>query len=130
MSVPGVKFIAAITLLAKIGNYRDFKDGAKMACYSGFTPTVDRSGEKNTMGKITKHGSRHLRWILNQVARGASKTKKSRMSQVYLRFLRRKGKQKAITALAKKIISRCTIFISIAKCGRKRVSRKEGLTSI
>lgn len=105
MSVPGVKFIAAITVLAEIGNYRDFKDGDQMACYSGLTPTVDSSGEKNTLGKITKHGSRHLRWVLNQVAHGASKTKKSRMSQVYLRLLRRKGKPKAITALARKIIS-------------------------
>lgn len=105
MSVPGVKFIAAITILAEIGKYKDFKDGDQLACYSGLTPTVDSSGEKNVLGKITKHGSRHLRWILNQVAHGASKSKKSRMSRVYLRLLRRKGKPKAITALARKIIS-------------------------
>lgn len=105
MSVPGVKFIAAITVLAEIGNYRDFKDGDQLAGYSGLTPTVDSSGGKNTLGKITKHGSRHLRWILNQVAHGASKTKKSRMSRVYLRLLRRNGKPKAITALARKVIS-------------------------
>ncbi len=105
MSVPGVKFIAAITILAEIGNYNDFENGDQLACYAGLTPDVQRSGEKNILGKITKHGPRGLRWILNQVAHGASKTKKSRLRQVYLRLMRRKGKPKAITALSRKILS-------------------------
>jgi transposase len=105
MSVPGIKFTAAITILAEVGNYNDFKDGDQLACYAGLTPDVRRSGEKNIIGKITKHGPKGLRWILNQVAHGASKTKNSRLRKVYLRLLRRKGKPKAITALSRKILS-------------------------
>ena len=105
MSVPGVKFVAAITILAEIGNYRDFKDGDQLACYSGLTPSVYDSGEKHTLGRITKHGSKHLRWILNQVAHAASKTKRSRMRKIYYRIMRKKGEGKAITALARKMLS-------------------------
>jgi transposase len=105
MSVPGVKFIAAITILAEVGDYKDFEDGDQLACYAGLTPDVQNSGEKNIIGRITKHGPKGLRWILNQVAHGASKTKNSRLRKVYLRLLRRKGKPKAITALARKILS-------------------------
>lgn len=105
MSVPGVKFTSAITVLAEMGNYRDFEDGDQLACYSGLTPFVYDSGEKHILGRITKHGPKYLRWILNQIARGASKTKRSRLSKVYLRLLHRRGKPKAITALARKILS-------------------------
>jgi transposase len=105
MSVPGVKFIAAITIFAEIGDYRDFKNGDQLACYAGLTPDVQDSGEKKVIGSITKHGPKGLRWILNQVAHGASKTKNSRLKKVYLRLLHRKGKPKAITALARKILS-------------------------
>jgi len=106
MSVPGVQFTAAITILAEIGNYRDFVDGDQLACWSGLTPFVYDSGGKHKQGtRITKHGSKHLRWILNQVANGASNTKNSRLRKVYSRLLHRKGKPKAITALARKILS-------------------------
>ncbi len=105
MSVPGVKFIAAITVLAEIGNYRDFEDGDQLACYAGLTPFVYDSGERHILGRITKHGSKHLRWILGQIAHGASKTKKSRLHKIFLRHLNKKGKPKAITALARKILS-------------------------
>jgi len=43
--------------------------------------------------------------ILNQVANAASNTKKSRLRKVFLRLLHRKGRSKAITALARKILS-------------------------
>lgn len=105
MSVPGIKFIAAITILAEVGDYKDFKNGDQLACYAGLTPDVQNSGEKKNIGSITKHGPKGLRWILNQVAHGASKTMNSRLRKVYLRLLRRKGKPKAITALARKILS-------------------------
>jgi transposase len=105
MSVPGVKFVAAMTILAEIGNYKDFADGDQLACYSGLTPFVDDSGEKHKLGRITKHGSKHLRWILNQVAHAASKTKNSRLRRFYFRLMHRKGEAKAITALSRKILS-------------------------
>jgi len=40
MSIPGIKFIAAITILAEIGNYNDFENGDQLACYAGLTPVV------------------------------------------------------------------------------------------
>ncbi len=106
MSVPGIKFTSAITILAEVGRYRDFENGDQLANYAGLTPFVTDSGEKHTEGnRITKHGSKHLRWILNQVANAAAKTKKSRLHKVFLRLLHRRGKPKAITALSRKILS-------------------------
>jgi transposase len=68
MSVPGIGFISAVTILAEIGDFRDFEKPEKLAAWCGLVPFVYQSADKLITGKITKHGSRHLRWILVEVA--------------------------------------------------------------
>jgi transposase len=61
MTIPGIGFISAVTILAEIGDFRDFEKPEKLAAWCGLVPSVYQSADKLITGKIAKHGSRHLR---------------------------------------------------------------------
>lgn len=67
-SIPGIGFVSGATILAEIGNYEDFKTSEQLAAYCGLTPSVYQSADKLVTGRITKHGSKHIRRMLIQVA--------------------------------------------------------------
>ena len=104
MSIPGIEFTSATTILAEIGNYRNFSSSEQLASYFGIVPFVNQSADKLHTGCITKHGSKHLRWILVQVAHAASKKIGSKLRKFYLRIKARRGANVAIVALARKIL--------------------------
>jgi transposase len=104
MSIPGIEFISAATILAELGNYRDFRSSEQLASYFGIVPFVNQSADKLHNGCITKHGSPHLRWIMVQVAHAASKKIGSKLRKFYLRVKARRGAKVAIVALARKIL--------------------------
>lgn len=108
MSIPGIEFTSAATILAEIGNYRNFSSPEKLASYFGLVPFVNQSADKLHTGCITKHGSKHLRWIMVQVAHAASKKIGSKLRKFYLRVRARKGANVAIVALARKIL--CILY--------------------
>jgi transposase len=104
MSMPGINFTSAVTILAEIGNYRNFSSPEQLASYFGMVPFVNQSADKLHTGRITKHGSKHLRWIMVQVAHAASKKIDSKLRKFYLRVRARRGANVAIVALARKIL--------------------------
>ena len=75
MSIPGMGFTSASTILAEIGNFKDFKTGEQLAAYCGLVPSVYQSAGKLITGHITKHGSPHVRRMLIEVAHALSRTK-------------------------------------------------------
>jgi transposase len=108
MSVPGIGFTAATTILAEIGNYRDFSTPDKLAAWCGIVPSVYQSADKLLTGSITKRGSKHIRWILVQVAQAAAKKKGSKLKKFFRRIKARKGHNMAVVALARKIL--CILY--------------------
>jgi transposase len=105
MSVPGIGFVAGSTVLAEIGNIKDFKTPDKLASWTGIVSSVYQSADKLNTGKITKRGSKHLRWILVEIAQGAIKVKRrTKLKTFFQRIKARQGFKKAIVALARKII--------------------------
>jgi transposase len=104
MSIPGIEFTSAATILAEIGDYRNFVTSEHLASYFGIVPFVNQSAGKLNTGCITKHGSKHLRWIMVQVAHAASKKIGSKLRKFYLRVRARRGANVAIVALARKIL--------------------------
>jgi len=108
MSVPGIDFASGTTILAEIGNYRDFSSPEMLASFFGLVPYVYQSAGKLYTGPITKQGSKHMRWILVQVARAASKVKGSRLKRFFLRIKARRGSNVATIALARKIL--CILY--------------------
>ena len=103
MSVPGIGEISAATLVAEIGNFKDFSSGNKLASWLGIVPNVYQSADKFYNGRITKRGSKVARWILTQIAQAAARTKNSRLKEFFNRKKKSIGHAKAIIALARKI---------------------------
>ena len=115
LSVPGVGLTSAATILAEMGDYRDFQNADKLAMYFGIVPSVYQSAGKLRTGKITKRGSKHMRRILVEVAKAISKTKKDlKLKRFFLRVLKRSGKKNiAAVALARKVL--CIIYHLLMK---------------
>ncbi len=115
LSVPGIGLTSAATILAEMGDYRDFPNADKMAMYFGIVPSVYQSAGKLRTGKITKRGSKHMRRILVEVAKAISKTKKnSKLKRFFMRVYTRSGKKNvAAIALARKVL--CIIYHLLMK---------------
>jgi transposase len=109
LSVPGTGLISAATILAEMGNLRNFPSADKMAMYFGIVPSVYQSAGKLRTGKITKRGSKHMRRILVEVAKAISKTKKdSKLKRFFMRVLAKSGRNIAAVALARKVL--CILY--------------------
>jgi len=104
MSIPGIAFTSASSILAEIGNYRDFENGNKLAAWCGLVPSIYGSAEKRIMGSITKQGSKHVRRILVQVAHAISRTRNSKLKSFFQRIKAKKGTKIAVVALARKVL--------------------------
>jgi len=104
ISIPGVGFTSASTLLAEIGDITDFKKPEQLAAWAGLVPSVYQSAGKLITGSITKHGSRHIRWILVQVARVIARGRNSKLKRFFLRVKAKKGSNVAVVALARKVL--------------------------
>jgi transposase len=104
ISMTGMGFSSASTILAEIGNYKDFETPEQLASWCGLTPRVSQSADKLVTGSITKQGSKHIRRMLVQVAHVISRSKNSKLKKFFLRILAKKGKKKAIVALARKVL--------------------------
>jgi transposase len=66
-SIPGISYITGMTILAEIGDIKDFPEAAKLISYAGMEPLVHQSGKYDAAHMpISKHGSRYLRKALYQ----------------------------------------------------------------
>lgn len=104
-SVPGVGDIVAITLLAEIGDVRDFSTADKLASWLGLVPRVYQSADKLHTGSITKRGSKTARWILTQAAHAAVRARDNDLKTFYQKKKEVIGAGKAIIGVARKMIT-------------------------
>ena len=106
MSIPGIGPYSAMLILAEIGDIHRFPDAKRLVSYAGLAPGVHSSGGKTRHGRITKQGSRWLRWILTEASHHVSKTK--RLAPLYNRVRKKHGKNAAKIAVARKLL--CIIY--------------------
>ena len=67
ISIPGISHITGMTILAEIGDIKDYPEAAKLISYAGMEPLVHQSGKYDAAHMpISKHGSRYLRKALYQ----------------------------------------------------------------
>jgi transposase len=64
----GVAMIAAITLVAEIGDFKRFANPRQLMAYLGLTPSERSSGAKRARGAITKAGNTRARRMLVESA--------------------------------------------------------------
>jgi transposase len=90
-------------LINEIGPIARFSSPKKLVSYAGLAPSTHQSGNHTTHGHITKESNSHIGWILVEAAQHSSRHD-LRLSQFYLRIIRRRGHNKALVAVARKML--------------------------
>ena len=104
MTIPGVDRITPSSLLAEIGpDMRQFPSAGHLASWAGLCPGNHESAGKRLSGR-TRKGSPWLRRVLCQAAWAASHTKDTYLSALYRRLAAKRGKNRAIVAVAHSIL--------------------------
>lgn len=105
MSVPGVGVATAMAFIAHVGDGSRFASAKHVAGYVGMTPRIDSSGEVERMGHITKRGCTAIRAVIVQAAWAAVHAKKpNAFSKKYAELRERRGKGRAIVAVARRLL--------------------------
>ena len=65
--------ILGYTIAAEIGDITRFASPRKLIGYTGLTPRVAQSGERDRRGPLRKNGPNYLRWALIEAAHTASR---------------------------------------------------------
>ena len=97
--------IGASALIAGIGRFKQFKNGAQLGAWLGLVPSQNSSGGKASLGRITKRGDEYLRTLLIQGAKSAVMSAAKRAdpnSRWLVQLTARIGWQKACVAMANK----------------------------
>ena len=103
-SIPGIGKISAYALLYEIGPIDRFPTPEKLCSYAGLGPSVHQSGQRYYHGSITKQGNKFIRWILVEAAHRIIR-KDPVLKSFYNRIRIKKGSQKAIVAVARKLLT-------------------------
>jgi len=99
-TIPGINPAAAQIILAEIGiDMAQFPTEGHLSRWAGVAPGNNESGGKRYSGRTTK-GNRTLKSILVQCAYAAIRTKDSFFKARYQRLVARRGKKRAIMAIA------------------------------
>jgi transposase len=70
-TIPGIGDLLGLTLAVAIGDIARFPSARKLVGYSGLTPRIVQSGERSRTGKLSKAGSKLLRWAAIEAAQQA-----------------------------------------------------------
>jgi len=103
-TAPGVDKRVAETVLAELGaDMRRFPTPEQAAAWSGIAPGNNESGGKRYSGRVRK-GNQALRSALVQAAWSAIRTKDTYLKALYARLVVRRGKKRAIIAIAHSLL--------------------------
>jgi transposase len=103
IQLPGIGLQGAMTILAAIGDIRRFPSAKQLVGYSGLGGSVHASGQTHQTGRITKQGRRELRTVLVECAWAAVRYS-AYWKACFSRLAARLGRQKAIVAVARKLL--------------------------
>jgi transposase len=103
-AIPGIGLRVAETILAELGtDMSRFPDAAHASSWAGLAPSQHESAGKRKATRI-RDGNKYLRRALIQAAWAAVKQPDTFLAAFYRRLAARRGKKKAIVALAHKIL--------------------------
>lgn len=102
-AIPGVGPVLAAVFVAEIGDIGRFARPEQLASWAGMTPRHHESDTTVRRGKITKQGSRLVRWAAVE----AAKAPRSQhwLKTDYRRIADRRGRKIAAVAVGRKILT-------------------------
>ncbi|MBI3924049.1 MAG: IS110 family transposase [Armatimonadetes bacterium] len=102
MTIRGLHVILALTIVASIGSIERFATPGSLANYAGLVPRQRASAGRSQQGRITKAGSRELRWALTEAVQQLCQ-QDGPCRNLCRRLERKKNKGIAMTACARKL---------------------------
>jgi transposase len=103
-TIPGVKRIGAISILAETGgDMRHFPTAGHLCSWGAMCPGQNESAGKRRSGK-TRKGNRYLRATLIQAALGAMHSNGTALQARYRRVKRQRGHKRAVVAVGHQIL--------------------------
>ena len=101
--IPGIGTVAAVAIIAEIGtDMSRFPTGGHLCSWAGFAPLANESAGRSK-ARSTGHGNKYLARMLGDAVAGASRTN-TFLGARYGRLVRRRGKKKAIVAVARSML--------------------------
>ena len=67
-TIPGIGTISAASIIAEFSDIKRFSTSSKMLAYARLECSKHQPGQEDFKGKMVKHGSEHLRYVLMNVA--------------------------------------------------------------
>ena len=114
MTIPGIGWIVASQLLARIGDPSQIKNIRQLAGFVGLVPSEDSTGDKTDRGSITHSGDGRLRSKLIQAAWSAIR-KDGELREFYRSVCRTHSRKiasrVAIVAVTRKLTTRITVVL-------------------
>jgi transposase len=110
--IPGVGPLTATALIASVPHIHAFRRGRHFASWLGVTPRESSSGNRRTLGGISKRGDRYLRCLLAHGARAVlwaamvrhrSAHRLTRLQEWGLQLRERRGQNRAVIGVANKL---------------------------
>lgn len=102
-TIPGVGILISQIILAEIGELERFGSAERLCSYAGLVPSLYQSGQTLRHGRCHKQGNKFLRWAMVEAAQTAVR-KDPLLKDFYSRIKKKKGSQKAIVAVARKML--------------------------
>jgi transposase len=99
-TVPGIGPTLAAVFVAEIGDVHRFATAEKLTCWAGLTPKHHESDTHVRRGRITKQGSRLVRWAAVESVQILPKT--SHVGQIRDRVAARRGRNIGVVAAARR----------------------------
>lgn len=105
-TIPGIGPVLGLSLAVEIGDISRFSSPSHLRGYSGLTPAVFQSGEKDARGPITKRGNKWLRYAAVLAAQRMSQMHHPdpRIKRVFLSVAFRHGRNPAKVAAARRLL--------------------------
>ena len=114
MGIPGIAEIRALEITTEIGNIERFPTAEKLCSYSGLVPGIKQSGSTLVIGRLVKQASMNLKHVFIEASWNLIRHPgKNKFREFYEKLAKKKGKQKAICAVARKLC--CTVHAILRK---------------
>jgi transposase len=99
----GIGAYSALLILSEIGDVHRHPDSRHSCLYAWLAPSVHASGDKTQLGRLTKQGSKWLRWILVVVSTHAINGG-PQFRQLYDRVAKKHGRSTGRIAVARAML--------------------------
>jgi transposase len=103
-SIPGIGDFFAALIKSEIGDIGRFASASKLCSYAGLVPSTHASGGKIWHGRLTKQGSKWLRWSAIEAVKPAI-CSNGEIRSYYERIRYRKGPKAAMVATARRLLA-------------------------